>query len=57
MEASVKSLYISTSANRYSHCSARHSKGLVAFGAGRGIALWDSIVRALPVLLLTDPSD
>lgn len=45
MAASAKSLYVSTSANRYSHCSSRHANGLVAFGAGRGIALWDSVVR------------
>ncbi|KAL7415694.1 WD40-repeat-containing domain protein [Mrakia frigida] len=44
MVSSATSVYIATSANRYSHCSSisPDGKGLVAFGAGRGIALWDS---------------
>jgi hypothetical protein len=47
---SFETAYISTSANRYSHCSdvAPDGSNLVLFGAGRGVAVWDSAVRPAP---------
>lgn len=51
---SATPVYIATSANRYSHCSdiSPDASGLVAFGAGRGIALWDSLVRATALVTM-----
>ncbi|CDZ98002.1 RNA polymerase II elongator complex, subunit ELP2, WD repeat superfamily [Phaffia rhodozyma] len=45
MEASGSTAYISTSANKYSHCSdiSPDNKGLVIFGAANGVALWNSL--------------